>query len=170
MHKNIDYLLARGPMVVLDNINKIQNKVVKVIDDTLNIDLKKFCVLTDIMPAADFYEKDNNYIIDIDLPGVDIKHADINLHGDKLTVSGERKGTVKPKKAVEVEESAAEETEDDGITYFEQDISYGSFQRVFIMPSEVDDSRIKATYKNGVLTIKVPKAKESKLKKIKIEI
>jgi len=162
MQKNIDYFLTKGPMAVLENINKIQNKVVKILDDTLNIDLKSCVSHTDFTPAADFYENDTTFHIELDLPGMHIKDIDITLNHDRLVVLGLRKSPHKPVSEEELEEEPSDR-------YIEKDIDYGSFERIFCLPAEVDESKIKASYHNGVLNITVPKVKESKLKKIKIE-
>jgi HSP20 family protein len=161
MQKNIDYLLTKGPMMVLKNINKIQNKVVKMLDDTLNLDLKGCSRHAGFIPLADFCEKGANYLIDIDLPGVDIKEVEITFKGNELTVSGQRECC-----AEEVPEG--EECAED-VCCIEQEICYGNFERAFCMPSEVEEGKIKASYKDGVLSIIVPKTKESKAKKVKIE-
>ena len=153
-------------MVVLDNISKIQNKVVQILDDTLNIDLSGMCSDADIIPDADFCDKDKKFVIDIDLPGVDIKDVEITYHADKLTVKGSRKGAEPAAKTdTEGESDISEEK------YICQEISYGTFERSFDLPAEIDETHAKATYKNGVLSIAIPKTKpsESKLKKIKIE-
>ncbi len=159
MNQDIESLLGKGPSILLNNINKIQDKVVRAIDDSLNIGLK----CCKVRPVANFYEKAANYIIDIDLPGMDIKDIDISCHADRLIISGERK---------EPEEAAAGEEGDDeggGISYIRQEIAYGGFERVFCLPAEVDENKVKAMYKNGILSVTIPKAKTSKAKKIKIE-
>ncbi|MFC1856208.1 Hsp20/alpha crystallin family protein [Thermodesulfobacteriota bacterium] len=168
MQKNIDALLSKGPMIMLDNIGKFQSRVAKILDDTLNIDLGKFCSTADFTPSADFIEKSDSFRIDMDLPGMDIKDVEITYSHDKLIVLGTRKS---PYNEPVKEEGAEEGAEGTAVAdkVLEKDLSFGSFERVFLMPSEIDDSRIKASYHNGVLTISIPKVKESRLKKIKIE-
>ncbi len=157
MNKNIDYLLTRGPSMVIENIGKIQNKIAKVIDDTLNVDMSNLCSDSALTPAADFYEEDNVYHIDIDIPGVDAEEVELTCHANKLVVTGARKSTC------DAEMPGSRD-------YITQEVSYGTFAREFEFPAEVNENKIKAIYANGILSIKVPRRESAtKVKKIKIE-
>lgn len=105
------------------------------------------------MPATDVYEKDNKYIVTIDLPDVDIDDVDISVVDSTLRVKGERKHT----------KEAKEEN------YVRSERFYGMFERIIDLPEPVKAENVEATYKNGMLQIDLPKAEEKKAKEIKIK-
>jgi HSP20 family protein len=94
---------------------------------------------TEWAPAVDATEKDGNLIIRAELPGVKPEDVDISLHGNVLTISGERK---------------AEQEEERG-GYYIRERSYGSFSRSFTLPQGTDESKISARYEHGVLEVTV---------------
>lgn len=106
------------------------------------------------MPAVDITESDSEYVIKADIPGMKKEDIKISLENNTLTISGERK----------------EEKEEKGKNYVKKEKNYGSFMRSFALPHTVDAKGIKATYKDGVLSINVPKTEEAKPKEIKIEV
>lgn len=87
--------------------------------------------------AIDYYE------ISVELPGVPDEDVKVEVHDGRLTVSGEKQS----------------KREEEGKSYFFSEITYGRFQRSFRLPPDADEDRISATHKDGVLTIKVAKAK-----------
>ena len=89
----------------------------------------------------------------MDLPGITAKDIDIQVNGNVLTVSGERK----------------EEKEENGKTFYRVERHCGNIPRSVILPCAVIESKVAAEYKDGVLTIKLPKTEESKAHKIKVE-
>ena len=105
-------------------------------------------------PAVDIYETENELVLKADLPDMNEEDLDIRVENNMLTVRGERKfeTTVKEDKYLRVERS------------------YGAFSRSFSLPSTVDTEKIKAEYKNGVLTVELPKRAESKPKQVKINV
>ena len=94
---------------------------------------------TEWAPAVDATEKDGNLIIRAELPGVKPEDVDISLHGNVLSISGERK---------------TEEEEERG-GYHIRERSYGSFSRSFTLPQGTDESKISARYEHGVLEVTV---------------
>ena len=103
---------------------------------------------------ADIKEKDNEYVIDVEIPGV--KKEDIKLDlsdDDVLTVSVEKK----------------EEAKDEGTDYIRREIRYGAYSRSFYVPG-IKEEGITAKYDNGLLTITLPKAEEAKAKRKAISI
>jgi HSP20 family protein len=104
-------------------------------------------------PALDMSETDMAVDVRMDLPGITAKDIDIQVNGNLLTVSGERK----------------EEKEEKGKTFHRVERSYGNFSRTVTLPCAVNESEVAAEYKEGVLTIKLPKAEESKAHKIKVK-
>jgi HSP20 family protein len=103
-------------------------------------------------PSVDIYETENELVLKADLPEVSEKDIDIHVENNMLTVRGERK----------FEQKVKEEN------YLRIERSYGSFSRSFSLPNTVDNEAIKAEYKNGVLTVFMPKRAESKPKQVKI--
>ncbi len=104
-------------------------------------------------PALDMYETDNELVIKAELPGIESKDVDITLSDNTLTIKGERK------KSEEVK----------GENYYRREVSYGSFQRAVNLPVSVNTEKIKATFKNGILEIKLEKEKPAKGIKIDIK-
>lgn len=104
-------------------------------------------------PLIDVRETKDSLIAEVDLPGVNPKDVDISVEGRTLSIKGEKK--------VEREEKEG------GYSYYER--HSGSFHRTATLPDEVDPARTKAGYKDGVLTITMPKSEATKARKIKIE-
>jgi len=105
-------------------------------------------------PPVDFVEKDGEYEISAELPGLDEKSVDVKLSNGVLTISGEKK----------------EEKEEKKEGYYFSERRYGSFRRAFRVPEGVDADKIAATFDKGVLKIKLPKSAEAKQQEKKIEI
>ena len=105
----------------------------------------------DWTPAADIYESEANYLIAIDLPGIDRSTLSIDLDDDRLVVKGVRVLDSEPK------EHRCERPR-------------GRFLRTFSLPGSVNQTEIVAEYKDGVLQIDLPKRKEQKAKRIEIRI
>ena len=105
-------------------------------------------------PSIDVAETDEDIVITAELPGVDQKGVDITIVDDVLTLKGEKK----------------EEKEVKEKNYHRIERSYGTFQRSISLPTGVKADKAKATYKDGVLQITVPKAEEAKPKQIKINV
>jgi HSP20 family protein len=104
-------------------------------------------------PAVDIYETENELVLKADLPDVDPNDVDVRVENLTLTVSGERKfGSEKPEK---------------GFHRIER--SYGNFTRSFTVPNTFDTGNVAASFKNGVLTVKLPKKEAAKPRQIKIE-
>jgi HSP20 family protein len=104
-------------------------------------------------PAIDVVKEGNDLIAHVELPAVDPKDVEITVTGNLLTVKGERN----------LEKEYKNED------YFTREISYGSFERSVTLPVEVNADKIKATYKKGLLEIRMPAAEAIKGKKIEIE-
>ena len=105
-------------------------------------------------PSVDVAETDEEITVTAELPGVEQKEVDITIADDVLTLKGEKK----------------EEKEVKEKNYHRIERSYGSFQRSVSLPAGVQADKAKATYKNGILTITVPKVEEAKPKQIKIDV
>jgi HSP20 family protein len=105
-------------------------------------------------PSLDISETRDNFGVKAEVPGIDAKDIDISLTGDVLTIKGEKK-------------QEREEKEED---YHLVERSYGSFSRSVRLPAEVESNKIKASYKNGILNITLPKSEKVKAKEVKIKV
>lgn len=106
------------------------------------------------VPAFDVSETDAEFLVKAELPGVEPKDVEVNLSGNVLTVKGEKK----------------QEREEKTESLYRVERSFGSFSRSFSLPSEVKADQVSATYKDGVLNLKLPKTEPSKKKTIKIDV
>lgn len=105
-------------------------------------------------PPVDIYETENELVLKADLPEIDPKNVGIQLENGTLTLKGERK--------------FEEQNNKRGFHRIER--SYGSFVRAFSLPESVDSDKVKADYKNGVLTVTLPKKEVAKPKTINVEV
>jgi HSP20 family protein len=108
----------------------------------------------ELSPNVDLSESEDAYTVTAELPGLDEKDIELTLADGMLTLKGEKK--------VETDEKKKD--------YHFSERKYGSFRRTFRMPSGVDDSQVEADFTKGLLTITLPKTKESKEKTRKIEV
>jgi HSP20 family protein len=106
------------------------------------------------MPVVDIVERKDDYLVKVELPGVNKNDVKITIQNDILTIRGEKK--------------LEKETKDEN--YHRVERSYGTFQRSFTLPSSVKSDKIDATYDNGVLSISLPKAEEAKPKEIEVKV
>ncbi len=110
--------------------------------------------LTTWAPAVDIYEGENELVVKADLPDVKPEELDIRVANNILTIRGERKFEKK------VDEK----------NYLRVERAYGSFARSFSLANTVNTDAIQADYKDGVLTLSVPKREEAKPKQIKVNV
>ncbi len=106
------------------------------------------------MPTVDIAEKDDRYLMNIDLPGVSREDVKITLKDNVLTISGEKKN----------------ESEEKDSSYYRSERQYGRFERSFTLPSTVNGERIEAGFTNGVLSVRIPKREETKPKEIQVKV
>jgi HSP20 family protein len=106
------------------------------------------------VPPADMYASKDDLILKLELPGVSEKDVTVSITGDVLMVKGERR--------------FEQETKEQDLLHVER--TYGKFERLIQLPFAVQSDRVKATYRDGVLEIRLPKADELKPKEIKIDI
>jgi HSP20 family protein len=104
-------------------------------------------------PAVDVYHDKDQFTVVAELPGLKKEEIEISLEGDTLTISGQR---------------TAEQRQSD--QSFRRERFFGRFQRSLTLPSVVDAEKVKATYKDGILEVVLPKAEESKPKQIEVSL
>jgi HSP20 family protein len=105
-------------------------------------------------PAVDMYETEDELVIAAELPGLNQKDVHLTLAGDMLTIRGER-------------QRPHEVTPD---SYYRSERWWGKFERTLPLPIPVEAGKVKAAYRDGVLTVTLPKADEIKQKEIKIDL
>ncbi|MDQ6735041.1 MAG: Hsp20/alpha crystallin family protein [Nitrospirota bacterium] len=104
-------------------------------------------------PACNAYENERSYWVQAALPGLHREDIEIVVEGQVLTIKGERK---------------EEALKDKDKTYFVREFSRGSFVRSFKLPNTADQTKVAATYQDGVLTVELPKREETKPRRITI--
>lgn len=104
-------------------------------------------------PAVDVFENEDHVVVKAEVPGVDKEDLDVNLSGSTLTIKGEKK-----------EDQTKKES------YYYRERSHGSFIRIVQLPAEVKAKLATASFKDGVLEIRLPKTEEAKKKVAKIRI
>jgi HSP20 family protein len=105
-------------------------------------------------PAVDIYETENELVLKADLPDVDQKNIDVRVENQTLTLAGVRN--------FEKQESSK--------GYHRIERSYGQFSRSFAVPPTFDTEKISAGYRNGVLTVTLPKKEAAKPKQVRVEV
>ncbi|MBI4640347.1 MAG: Hsp20/alpha crystallin family protein [Candidatus Tectomicrobia bacterium] len=106
------------------------------------------------IPRLDMSETKDNVTIKAELPGLEIKDLDVSISGDTLIIKGEKK----------------EEKEEKDEHYHLVERYHGTFSRMVRIPAPVASEKIKATFKNGVLTITIPKTEEARRKAISVTV
>ncbi|MBN2055304.1 Hsp20/alpha crystallin family protein [bacterium] len=106
------------------------------------------------LPAVDVYEDEDQIRLMVEIPGIPKEDIDIQLHDNVLTIKGERKFDKEEKRD----------------NYHRIERGFGTFSRSFTIPNDVQRDKVAANYKDGVLTLTLPKAEETKPKQISITV
>ncbi len=111
--------------------------------------------VSDWSPRMDVYERDDELVFECEAPGLDKDDIEVSVDNNRLTIQGERR--------------TEREVEEEERNYFRTERFYGSFQRSFALPENIDQSEITAEFSDGVLNVTLPKAEEEEAQQ-KIEI
>ena len=122
-------------------------------DPFLETGLQPWTSALTYMPAFELKETPTALVVKADMPGIQEKDIELNVAGNRLTISGKRE---------------EEKIQDDEICHLVER-TYGSFNRTITLPEDVDANKIKAQLKEGVLTVTVPKSPEIQPKKIEVK-
>jgi len=106
------------------------------------------------IPPIDVQQTKKDVVVMMDIPAIDPKEISISIMEDRITIKGERK------REEEVKE----------VDYYRSERVYGSFQRIIQLPAEVVGDKAKASYKDGVLKITIPKSQKAVPKEVKVEV
>jgi HSP20 family protein len=107
-----------------------------------------------IVPAAQIQETPEDIRLKLELPGIDAKDLEVQVSAEAVSISGERKEETK--------------TEDKGVTHSE--FRYGQFRRTIPLPTRVENTEVQAEYKDGILSLVLPKAASEKNKVVKVNV
>ncbi len=140
----------------LRDLSSIQEKMNQLFEDTFSRTRGRDDALGKGMwtPAVDIYETDDAVVVKAELPGLEKNQIGVEVKDGILTLHGERK----------FEKEVAEEN------YHRIERAYGSFHRSFSLPSSVEQERIGAKFKDGVLEVTLPKLERAKPKQIKVDV
>jgi len=135
-------------------LNSLQEQVNRLFEDSVTRTRSGQAELASWAPAVDIFETENELVVKADLPDVQEKDIDIRVENNTLTIRGERKFN--------------NEVHEDN--YLRVERAYGTFTRSFSLPNTVNTEGIRAEYRNGVLSVRMPKREETKPKQIKISV
>jgi len=135
----------RGFLSLQDGMNQIMNEPYVRVSAPLD-------TVGGWFPAVDIHEDAERIVLRAELPGVGRDDIDVSVEDGTLTLRGEKK--------------QEKQVESDGA--FRQERYYGSFSRSFVLPAAINADRINATYKDGIIEVVLPKAEETKPRKIRI--
>lgn len=105
-------------------------------------------------PALEVFETDNEVVVKAELPGIDPKSVNVTVTTEGLTIKGE----------------ARAEHEDKGRNYYRRELRYGAFQRTVALPNEVKSDETKATFRHGILEVRLPKAERVRPKTVSVAV
>ncbi|MDR7554833.1 MAG: Hsp20/alpha crystallin family protein [Armatimonadota bacterium] len=105
-------------------------------------------------PAVEVYETDTEVVAKVELPGLDPKNVEVTVTPEGLSIKGEHKA----------------EQEEKGRNYYRRELRYGAFQRLIPLPGEVKSEEAKATFRHGILEVRVPKSERARPKTVKVEV
>lgn len=137
-----------------DDVSTLRRSMEKLLDDvTVRRPSRDFAVLA-WEPAVEMFETENDVVVRAELPDIDPKTIDITVTNDAITLAGETK----------------HEEEQKGRNYYRRELRRGAFSRTLPLTTEVKNSEAQATYKDGVLEVKIPKSERVKPASVKVQI
>lgn len=107
-----------------------------------------------VSTPVDVLEEKDRFVVKVEIPGVNAKDLSVNVENGLLTIRGEKR----------------QETEEKGRSFHRVERHYGSFQRALVLPGSVDPSKTEAQYRDGVLTVRLPKHEEARPKTIEVKV
>ena len=143
-----------GSMDRWGNVSDIQGEVNRLFDNFFGRPAGSGIAGRSWTPMVDLYETKDDLVLNMELPGVRDKDVTVSITGDLLTIKGERRfeHDVKEQQLLHVERA------------------YGKFERLVQLPIPVQADKVKASYRDGVLEVRLPKTEEIKPKEIKVDI
>jgi HSP20 family protein len=136
-----------------NELSRIRNEIDRLFEDPFSLLAPGTSFFEGWTPALDVYEDKDKITVKTELPGMRKEDIEVSLDGNTLTIAGERKSE---------EEKKERET-------YRSERYFGRFQRSITLPTPVDATKIQANYKDGILTITLPKSEEAKPKQIQVK-
>ena len=136
---------------------RVQDEMGRLVDQFFTTDLlggRQFDGATEWLPGMDISEDNDKFIVSVELPGLVKNDVNITFRENTLVIEGEKK----------------REGEEKDTNFNRVERSYGKFKRAFTLPTRINDAKIDARFKNGILTITLPKAEEVKPKVISVKV
>ncbi|MEL6321599.1 MAG: Hsp20/alpha crystallin family protein [Cyanobacteria bacterium J06626_14] len=134
-------------------IDTLQREMNRLFDDVFT-DFPRRNGMAGFVPSAELSETADGYNLKLELPGLSKDELDIQVTAEAVSIAGERKSEAK--------------TEENGVTHSE--FRYGSFKRVIPLPGRINNQNVVADYKDGILSLNLPKAEEEKNKVVKVNV
>ncbi|MGC3957701.1 MAG: Hsp20/alpha crystallin family protein [Verrucomicrobiota bacterium] len=142
------------PWTSFGRLSDLRDEIDRLFESPLTELTRTSNLLSGWAPALDVYEDKDNYVVKAEVPGLKKEDIIVSLQDGTLSISGERKSETKHEEA----------------SVYRTERSFGRFQRTVALPTAVEADKVKAAYKDGILTITVPKAEEAKPKQIKVSV
>ena len=137
------------------HVSRLQDRMNRVFEDALGRTFEDADFFAGAWtPAVDILETANELVLRAELPGLKPEDVDIRIENNTLTLRGERKS----------------DSKDDKVNYQRRERIYGAFSRSFTLPSTVEQEKISAEFKEGILQVSLPKKEETKPKQITIKV
>jgi HSP20 family protein len=135
-------------------LSELRNEIDRLFESPLSELTGQSQLLSGWTPALDVYEEKDSFVVRAELPGMKKEEIEVSFHDGSLSLSGERKS----------------ETKHEDAEVYRAERFFGRFQRTISLPATVAADKIKAAYKDGVLTVTLPKTEEAKPKQIDVSI
>jgi len=135
-------------------LSDLRNEIDRLFESPLTELTRPSNLLSGWTPALDVYEDKNDFVVKAELPGMKKEDIEVSLHDGSLSISGERQTETKHQEA----------------EVYRAERFFGRFQRTVTLPTAVAADKVKAAYKDGVLTITLPKTEEAKPKQIDVSV
>lgn len=146
-------LVKWDPFVELEDVSKHLNRIFGRFPSRAEPS-RELLTMADWTPSVDISETDTAYVIKGEIPGVNKEDVRINIEAGMITIRGERK----------------QEKEEKDKKFHRIERSYGSFMRSFRLPDNVDETAVRAEFKDGMINVTLPKSAKSKARSINVSI
>jgi HSP20 family protein len=143
-----------APWAPLNRLSSLRDEIDRLFDLSFPGFDRGVTLFSGWSPALDVYQDKDNVYAKLELPGMRKEDIDISLHQGTLSISGERK---------------QEEKHGEG-AMFRSERFFGRFQRSVTLPTAVDPAKVRAVYRDGILTVTLPKTEEAKPKQIQVDV
>lgn len=142
------------PWANLGRLTDLRDEIDRLFDSPLTEFTRGSNLLSGWTPALDVFEDKENFTVQVELPGMKKEDIEVSLHDGGLSISGERQSETKHKNA----------------EAYRAERFFGRFQRTVTLPARVASDKVKAQYKDGILTVTLPKTEEARPKQIDVSV